>query len=281
MIITDCHVHIQPFQMFNAATFRVMTAARPNWNQLEEMAQSPGKFLKYLDEAGVDRAVLVNYVAPEVIGFTAEVNDWAANYCKADRKRLLAAGSVDVRHHPNVKAEMERLLRMGIRLMKIHPPHQLFYPNEYLNGLRGLEQVYRIAQEHGIPVMIHTGTSVFPGARNKYADPIYVDDVAVDFPGLKILLAHGGRPLWTDTAFFLTRRFPNVYLELSGIPPKTLLKSFPRLEQIADKAIFGTDWPDPGVPDIKGNFHDFQALPLSESAKATIISKNALTLWPE
>ena len=76
--------------------------------------------------------------------------------------------------------------------------------------------------------MFHTGTSIFPGARNKYGDPIYIDDVAVDFPKLKILLAHGGRPLWMDTAFFLMRRHPNVYLDISGIPPKTLLKYFPR-----------------------------------------------------
>ena len=68
--------------------------------------------------------------------------------------------------------------------------------------------------------MVHTGTSIFPGARNKYGDPIYVDDVAVDFPRLKILLAHGGRPLWMDTAFFLVRRHRNVYLTLAASLPK-------------------------------------------------------------
>ena len=56
---------------------------------------------------------------------------------------------------------------------------------------------------------------------------MYVDDIAVDFPKLKILLAHGGRPLWMNTAFFLVRRHRNVYLDISGIPPKTLLKYFP------------------------------------------------------
>ena len=56
--------------------------------------------------------------------------------------------------------------------------------------------------------MIHTGTSVFSSARNKYADPIHCDDIGVDFPDLTVILAHGGRPLWMETAFFLVRRFP-------------------------------------------------------------------------
>jgi predicted TIM-barrel fold metal-dependent hydrolase len=104
--------------------------------------------------------------------------------------------------------------------------------------------------------------------------------VAVDFPRLKILLAHGGRPLWMDTAFFLVRRHRNVYLDISGIPPKTLLQYFPRLEEIAHKALFGTDWPGPGVPEIEKNLAEFRALALSESAKAQILSKTALEIWP-
>jgi len=130
-------------------------------------------------------------------------------------------------------------------------------------------------------VMIHTGTSIFPGARNKYGNPIYVDDVAVDFPNLKILLAHGGRPLWMAEAFFLVRRHPNVFLDISGIPPKTLLKSFPRLEEIAHKTLFGTDWPGPGVPEIATNLNDFRAINISDAAKQTILSKTALGIWPE
>jgi predicted TIM-barrel fold metal-dependent hydrolase len=129
--------------------------------------------------------------------------------------------------------------------------------------------------------MIHTGTSVFPAARNKFGDPIFLDDVAVDFPKLKILMAHGGRPIWMTTAFFLLRRHRNVHLDISGIPPKILLKYFPRLEEIAHKTLFGTDWPSPGIPDIKQNLDQFQALPLPEAIKEQILSKTALEMWPE
>jgi predicted TIM-barrel fold metal-dependent hydrolase len=279
--ITDCHIHIQPIEMFNAGARTLMQKKRPNWEQIAEFSRSPKAFLEHLDAAGVDRAVLINYVAPEVIGFTNEVNEWVSQYCKAEPRRLIPCGSLHPRHSANIMAEVDQLLRFGIRLIKIHPPHQLLYPNDYQHGVKELEIIYRAAQENGIPVMFHTGTSVFPGARNKYGDPIYVDDVAVDFPRLKILLAHGGRPLWMQTAFFLVRRHANVYLDISGIPPKSLLQYFPRLEEIAAKTLFGTDWPGPGVPDIQRNLDAFRALPLTDAVKQQILSANALSIWPE
>lgn len=279
--ITDCHIHIQPLELFNPRALALMKAKRPNWLQIEQFSASPKAFLEHLGQAGVHRAVLINYVAPDVIGFTAAVNPWIANYCKASPKRLLPCGSLHPRHSSNVARDMEELVRLGIRLIKIHPPHQLLYPNAYLNGMKELEIIYRTAEREGIPVMFHTGTSIFPGARNKFGDPIYVDDVAVDFPKLRILLAHGGRPLWMDTAFFLVRRHPNVFLDLSGIPPKTLLRYFPRLEEIAAKSLFGTDWPGPGVPDIKKNVDDFRALPISDAAKQQMLSRTAAAIWPE
>ena len=280
-MITDCHIHIQPLELLKPEALRLMKAKRPEFPQIEEFCRSPRAFLHHMDKVGIDRVVLINYVAPEVIGFTAAVNEFVANYVKEDRRRLIPCGSLHPRHSNNFMADVEQLLRLGIRLIKIHPPHQLLYPNDYLRGVKELEIIYRAAEANGIPVMFHTGTSIFPGARNKFGDPNYVDDVAVDFPQLKILLAHGGRPLCMDTAFFLVRRHPNVYLDISGIPPKTLLKYFPRLEEIASKTLFGTDWPGPGVPDMKRNLDDFKALPLRPEVREQILGKTALTVWAE
>ncbi len=279
MLITDCHIHIQPMEMFKPAALALMKKKRANFDQVLEFCKSPKAFLKHMDSIGLDRAVLINYVSPDLMGFTSGVNDFVAKYVKEDPKRLIPCGSVHPRHSKDVQRDMEDIVRMGIRMIKVHPPHQLLYPNDYLNGVKELAVIYRVAEANGIPVMIHTGTSIFPGARNKYGNPIYVDDVAVDFPKLNILLAHGGRPLWMAEAFFLVRRHPNVYLDISGIPPKTLLKSFPRLEEIAHKTLFGTDWPGPGVPEIATNLNDFRALNISEAAKETILSKTALTIW--
>jgi uncharacterized protein len=279
-MITDCHVHIQPIELFNPEALALMKKSRKDFDRVAEYCRSPKAFLKHLDDIGIDRAVLINYVAPEVIGFTPAVNEFIANYVKEDPTRLIPCGSVHPRHTTNVLADMEQIVRLGIRLIKIHPPHQLLYPNDYVHGVKELEIIYRAAEANGIPVMVHTGTSIFPGARNKYGDPIYVDDVAVDFPRLKILLAHGGRPLWMNTAFFLIRRHRNVYLDISGIPPKTLLRYFPRLEEIAHKTLFGTDWPGPGVPEIANNLAEFKSLPISDAAKQQILSKTALEMWP-
>ena len=279
-MITDCHIHIAPMEMFRPDALELIRRKRHNFDQISEFCRSPKAFLKHMDAVGLDRGVLINYVAPEVIGFTSEVNQWIADYVKENPARLISCGGLHPRQSHNILADVEQILRLKIRMIKIHPPHQLLFPNDYLNGVKELEVIYRAAEANGIPVMFHTGTSIFQGARNRYGDPIFADDVAVDFPKMKIILAHGGRPLWMHTAFFLLRRHPNVYLDISGIPPKALLKYFPRLEEIAHKTLFGTDWPGPGVPDIKKNLSDFRALPLKEEVKQQILGKTALSIWP-
>ena len=279
-MITDCHVHIAPLEMFRPDALELIRRKRPNFDQIVEFCRSPKSFLEYLDSAGVDRAVLINYVAPDIIGFTAAVNQYIADYTKENPGRLISCGGVHPRHTANILADIDQILRLKIRMIKIHPPHQLLFPNDYQNGVKELEMIYRAAEANGIPVMFHTGTSIFQGARNRYGDPIYVDDVAVDFPKMKILMAHGGRPLWMHTCFFLLRRHPNVFLDISGIPPRSLLQYFPRLEEIAHKTLFGTDWPGPGVPDIKTNLDEFRALPLRDESKQQILSKTALSIWP-
>ncbi|HJT71500.1 MAG TPA: amidohydrolase family protein [Terriglobales bacterium] len=278
-MITDCHVHIQPHDMLLAHARDLIRKSSKNFDRIVELSNSPKSFLKYLDSAGVDRAVLINYVAPEVMGLTPEVNQFIADYVKEDPVRLISCGGLHPRQSQDMQAGIEQLLRLKIRMIKIHPPHQLLYPNDYLNGVKALADIYRAAEANGIPIMFHTGTSIFQGARNRYGDPIFLDDVAVDFPRLKIIMAHGGRPLWMNTAFFLLRRHPNMFLDISGIPPRSLLKYFPRLEEIAHKTLFGTDWPGPGVLDIRQNLDDFRALPLSEASKEKILSRNALELW--
>ena len=71
-MITDCHIHIHPLEMIKPAALDLIRTKRPHWNQIEEYCRSPKAFLKHLDAEGVDRAVLINYVSPEIIGFTAE-----------------------------------------------------------------------------------------------------------------------------------------------------------------------------------------------------------------
>jgi len=169
---------------------------------------------------------------------------------------------------------------LGIRLVKIHPPHQGMPANAYTNGLDALGKIYRRCEERGLPVMIHTGTSIFPGARSKYGNPMELDDVAIDFPDLRVVMAHGGRPLYMEEAFFVLRRHRKMCLDVSGIPPARLLEYFPRLPELADRVVWGTDWPSPGVKDMRINIDQFLGLPLSDAHKKAILETNALALFP-
>ncbi|HJT17268.1 MAG TPA: amidohydrolase family protein [Thermoanaerobaculia bacterium] len=273
MPVFDVHIHVQPWSMVRRDALAMIDDA--SHRDAVSILSNADSVLRYLDESGVERACCINYVAPEVMGFTAEVNEWIAHFTKGHRDRLLPVGSVHPRHTKNARAETARILDLGIRMIKIHPPHQRIAPNA-----PELADVYRECESRGVPVMFHTGTSVFPRARNVFADPMPIDDVAIDFPNLKIILAHAGRPLYGETAFFLARRHPNVHLEISGIPPKLLPRYVPRLADIADKVLWGTDWPAPGVTSLRKNIDDFRALNYGANVERKVFWENAVRLFP-
>ena len=275
--VFDVHLHIQPWKMLNPAILPLIDDAAHAG--AKEVLASVENVIRFLDQSGVDRAVCINYVSPDVMGFTREVNDWVAAFTRHHRDRLIPAGSVNPLHEKDARSEIRRVLDLGIGMIKIHPPHQLFAANAYRFDLPQLAEIYRECEARGVPVMFHTGTSIFPGARNVYADPMPIDDVAVDFPALKIILAHAGRPLYGETAFFLARRHRHVHLDLSGIPPKALLRYVPRLIDVADKALWGTDWPSPGVVSIRKNLDEFRALGLGPEVERRILWDNATRLF--
>ncbi len=252
----------------------MMESGRKDLAQQLAYQASRETFEQHLDEEGIDAALLVNYVSPDVMGFPPSVNDWVCEYTKGST-RLLPMGSVHPHAVSDARAEAERIVALGVHAIKVHPAHQLLYPND-----PAFAPVYEVAQHHGIPVTIHTGTSVFPRAKNRFTDPIYVDDVAVDFPNLKILLAHAGRPLWPDASFFLARRHANVFLEISGIPPKRLLDYLPRLPELEGKVVWGSDWPSMGIKSLAQNVRDFLALPgFTDAAKGQVLWETGARLF--
>ncbi len=273
--VTDVHVHVQPFRMLNPEILGAMKRERPQFPQLLKMSEDPAILLKILDDAGVDRACMINYVAPDVMGFLPTVNDYVLKYAKADRERLIPFGSIHPSYTKDVRKEAKALVKKGLRGFKVHPPHQLLFAND-----ARLEPMYEVAEQSGVPVMVHTGTSTFPAAKSRYGDPMPVDDVAVDHPDLTIILAHGGRPLWCDAAFFIARRHRNAYIDVSSIPPRRLLSYFPRLEEIGDKVLFGSDWPGPGVPGIQQELDGIRELLLTKELREKILVSNARKVFP-
>jgi predicted TIM-barrel fold metal-dependent hydrolase len=280
MPVTDAHIHVQPWWELKPAVLDVIRRGRADLDEIEKINRSPAHLLRRLDADGIERAVLVNYPSPDLMGFSTRVNEYVAEYCRAAPDRLIPMGGVHPRFTDDAAADVRRAAEMGVRALKLHPPHMAVEPNAYLRGLDALRALYEEAQRLRLPVMIHTGTSIFPGARSRTGEPMPIDDVAVDFPDLTIILAHGGRPLWMEQAFFLVRRFPRVYMDVSSIPPRQVLRYFPRLAEVADKVLYGSDWPAPGVKSMAENLRGFRALGLAPEAEAKILDGTARTLFP-
>jgi hypothetical protein len=279
--VFDAHIHVGPHDQMKERARRVMMGGRKDLDLMEKIRGSADELLKVMDAEGIARTALVNSVAPEVIGITDLVNPWIARYVEGHRDRLVPVGGIHPRHSRDVAGDVRRLIDdLQLGAIKLHPPHMELAANSYRTDCPSLAELYRVAGEAKRPVLIHTGTSVFPGARNVYADPMACDDVAVDFPETTIVLCHAGRPLWYDTAFFLLRRHPNVMLDISSIPPRRLLEVLPRLSEVADRVLWGTDWPSRGVSSMRQNVEEFLSLPLSDAVRRKILFDNAAALFP-
>src|SRR5262245_39359213 len=166
MAVTDAHIHVQPWWELGPGMFESMTRGRDDLDELQVIMKSPAHLLRRLDADGVDRAVLVNYPSPDVMGFSDRVNEYVAEYCRAAPDRLVPMGGVHPRFVKDAAEEVRRASELGVRALKVHPPHMGFEPNAYLHGMESLRALYAEAARLGLPVLIHTGTSIFPGARS-------------------------------------------------------------------------------------------------------------------
>jgi predicted TIM-barrel fold metal-dependent hydrolase len=269
-MIIDFHVHTAYYRSRTQAYMNLLRQAwgdRMDW--MLETYSSPRAFVGLMDEAGIDYAVILAELAPITSGIAA--NEDVAQFC-SQSPRLIPFASIDPNTSERPGDELEELVRnLGFKGLKLYPTYQHFYPNE-----SKIYPLYAKARELDIPVLLHIGSSIFTGSRLKYGDPIYLDDVAVDFPELKILQAHSGRPFWYQKALALARIHENVYLEVSGLPPQNLLTYFPELERIAHKVVYGSDWPS--VATIKENITDLKGLNLNEEAIRMILGENAARL---
>lgn len=278
--ITDAHIHIQPWRELKPAVYKVMLSGKKDVDQLMAVMYEPDLLLQIMDADGIDRVGMVNYPSPDLMGFTNATNEHSARYAERDPRRLIPYGGVHPLFTRNAVRDVEHLVELGIRVLKIHPNHQTVAANAYTDGLESLAEIYGTCQKHGMAVMIHTGTSIFPGARSRYGNPMELDDVAIDFPDLQIIMAHAGRPLYMQEAFFILRRHPNVWVDLSGIPPKGLLEYFPRITELEKKVLWGTDWPSPGVSAMRKNLDQFLGLGLPDSFVKAAVQDNPERLLP-
>lgn len=266
MNIIDFHYHPgNPLLDFLPQPMELLKQRNPGWADRFPCAPTAQDILSFLDCEGVDYAVLLAEVIPNITGVIS--NEYVASLCK-EQPRLIPFCSINPHLDSQLDATLERLAADGFRGLKLWPSYQHFYPNQ-----PSLYPLYAAAQRLEIPILFHTGTSMFKGTKLKYCDPIYLDEVAVDFPGLNLVMAHAGRGFWYDKAFTLVSLHDNVFLEISGLPPSKLLEYFPRLERIGSRIIFGSDYPD--VSSIRKNVEQIKALPLGRETIDGILGLNA------
>jgi len=205
----------------------------------------PAAIDEHFARQGVDHVLLFTEHSPKATGIQP-IED-VLPLVGVNPVRFRPVANINPHLHYPVARELARQVGLGAVACKIHPVHGGFEA-----GDRMMYPAYSWAEERGLPVIVHCGTSTFPGSVNAYGDPILLDPVFRDFPGLTVVLAHGGRSWWYDQAAFLALQRPNVWLEVSGLPPQRLPDYYgSSLSRLAGKMVFGTDWP--GVPGVDRN----------------------------
>jgi predicted TIM-barrel fold metal-dependent hydrolase len=204
----------------------------------------------------------------DVLAFAARNDDVIIPFVSVDPMRGAAA-----------VAEAERLIATGkVRGFKLHPQIQAFAAND-----PAIYPLYEVIEAARLPVIVHTGHSGMGtgmrgggGIRLKYGNPMFLDDVAVDFPDMPIVLAHPSFP-WQDEALSMCLHKPNVYIDLSGWSPKYFPANLVHYAntQLKHKVLFGSDYPLL-TPDRW--LRDFAALSMKDEVRPMILRDNAVRL---
>lgn len=221
---------------------------------------------------GVDVALLFCEYSPKATGY--QRFDDLLPLVEANPRRFRPVANVNPHLHFPVAAELTRQLDHGAAALKLHPVHGGFRMDD-----PALFGAYAVLVERGVPLVVHCGTSSFPGSMNELADPALLYPVLRQFPDLHVVLAHGGRGWWYDAAAFLALSHETVWIELSGLPPKRLPTYYQRhdLGRLARRFVFGTDWP--GVPGVAANARAVAGLGLPEETVALALGGNALRIY--
>ncbi|MGH3356344.1 MAG: amidohydrolase family protein [Nocardioidaceae bacterium] len=275
-LLVDAHVHVP-----------VLPSLAPAWVEwardfgrdglLEQVwrddgSPDPAALDDLFAAEGVDIALLFCEYSPRATGY--QQFDDLLPLVEHNPRRFRPVANVNPHLHFPLERELGRQLDLGAAALKLHPVHGGFRVDD-----PALYPAYSVLVERGVPLVVHCGTSSFPGSVNEYADPTYLYPVLRLFPELDVVLAHGGRGWWYDAAAFLALSNDNVWIELSGLPPKRLPEYYHRfdLARLARKWIFGTDWP--GVPGTAINARAVAGLGLPAEVVASVLGGNAMHVY--
>jgi uncharacterized protein len=234
-MITDVHTHVGEYPLHISEKFAA--EARAAWPDVRLGGSLDDHHADAL--ADVDRAVVLAFDAPAA-GFVVP-NDYVASYVARDPARLIGFGSVD----PSAASALDELERMksdlGLVGCKLGPIYQNVDPlgPEFLRVCEALERL-------GLPMLIHQGTTFARAGSLLRARPVLIDEIALRYPKLKIVIAHVGHP-WFDEAIAVVRRHPNVFADISGLHTRRWLLYQALVAAIEygveHKLLFGSDFP--------------------------------------
>jgi len=275
-LLVDAHVHapclptLAPAWVEWARRFGAPGLLERVWR--EDGTPDPERLDALFAEEGVDVALLFCEYSPKATGY--QHFDDLLPIVEHNPRRFRPVANVNPHLHHPIARELERQLDLGAAALKIHPVHGGFRADD-----AAMYPAYAVLLERGVPLVVHCGTSTFPGSTNAYADPQLLDAVLRDFPGLSVVLAHGGRGWWYDAAAFLALSYDHVWIELSGLPPARLPEYYARfdLARLSRKWIYGTDWP--GVPGQAANARAVLALGLPDDVAPLVLGGNALSVY--
>jgi hypothetical protein len=213
------------------------------------------------------------------LGVRRIANEEVSDAARDNSDIMVAFASIDPHKGKLGVREARRLIRdHGIKGFKFHPTAQGFFPNDRL-----AYQLYEVIAEHKLPALFHSGHSGIGtgmpgggGLRLKYSNPMYLDDVAADFPDMTIIIAHPSFP-WQDEALSVCLHKPNVYIDLSGWSPKYFPEILIRYTNtlLREKMLFGSDFPLI-TPDRW--LADFEALAIRDEVRPLVLKQNAARL---
>jgi hypothetical protein len=222
-------------------------------------------------------AVVFTVDAEAATGQAALSNEEIADAAAQHPDVLIPFGSIDpARGKAGVRAARRLVEQHGVRGFKFHPSIQAFEPHD-----RRHYPLYEELQSLGVPALFHTGQtgigSGLPGGRGiklRFSDPMLLDDVAADFPGLTIIMAHPSVP-WQDAAIAVAQHKANVYIDLSGWSPKYFPPQLVRATNtvLKNKVLFGSDYP---LLRPERWLRDFGQLEIRDEVKPLVMKENAL-----
>jgi uncharacterized protein len=277
LAVVDAHMHVPRLSTVSAAwmDWAVTYGKDSGWQRAfgPDGDPVPARLDALLAAEGVDAALLFAEYSPLATGLQPVEDLLPVIAYNPGRFRLVA--NVNPRLHPRPAAEAERQLDLGAVAVKVHPVHGGFRADR-----DDMHPIYELCAARGVPVVVHTGGSIFPGSQPEAGDPGLMTAIVADFPEVPFVLAHGGRGAWYADAAQMALDRDNVWLDLAGLPPKRLPDYYAGfdLSALARKWIFGTDWP--GVPGTARNVRAVAALGLPDDTLAGVLARHAARVYP-